>query len=103
MNDFLQKPVKDAPMWLELARIIYPLIIAYFVYKYTTSIHKKNLLNELDSKSEWRKKLFEVAGEKEIGLKEIYILRALLDLTLKTILNLYLKRKPMILLDFVIV
>lgn len=75
MNDFLQKPVEDAPMWLELAKIIYPLIIAYFVYKYTTSIHKKNLLNELDSKSEWRKKLFEVAGEKDIGLEEIYKLR----------------------------
>ena len=76
MIDFLQKPVEHAPMWLELAKIIYPLIIAFFVYQYTSNIHKKNLLNELDSKSEWRKKLFEVAGEDEIKLKSIYILRA---------------------------
>lgn len=83
MIDFLLKPVENPPMWLELTKLLSPLIIAYFVYKYTNDNHKKTLLNELDSKSEWRKTLFIIAGKKKIKIKDVYQLRASLRFTHK--------------------
>lgn len=83
MIDFLLKPVENPPMWLELTKLLSPLIIAYFVYKYTNDNHKKTLLNELDSKSEWRKKLFDIAGKEMIEVGDVFQLRAGLRFTEK--------------------
>lgn len=63
---------------LDLLQIFVPFIIALLVYKYTNDNHKKNLLNELDSKSGWRKTLFEIAGNDKITLEDVFKLRACL-------------------------
>lgn len=68
---------------IDLLKIITPMLIAYLVYKYTTDNHKRTLLNELDSKSEWRKTLFTIAGKKKIKIKDVYQLRASLRFTHK--------------------
>lgn len=62
-----------------------PIFIALLVYFYTTDNHRRQLLNELDSKSEWRKKLFEIAGQKEITIEHVFQLRAALRFTEKDI------------------
>ncbi|WP_210136780.1 hypothetical protein [Staphylococcus sp. GDH8C109P] len=68
---------------INLLKILSPTLIAFLVYKYTTDNHKKTLLNELDSKSEWRKTLFEIAGLSEIKTDNLYQLRAALRFTYK--------------------
>lgn len=75
MQEFLFKKITAPPMWLELLKISFPIFIAYFVYRYTSNNHRKTLLDQLDSKSEWRKKLFEVASSSSIGMQEVYTLR----------------------------
>ncbi|WP_419744351.1 hypothetical protein [Staphylococcus sp. LKG3-1] len=75
MQEFLLEEISKPPMWLELLKISFPILIAYFVYRYTSNNHKKTLLDQLDSKSEWRKKLFEVASSSSIGIQEVYTLR----------------------------
>lgn len=75
MQEFLIKKITSPFMSLELLKIIVPIFIAYFVYRYTSNNHRKTLLDQLDSKSEWRKKLFEVASIRKITLKEVYTLR----------------------------
>ncbi|MDK7902811.1 hypothetical protein [Staphylococcus epidermidis] len=55
-----------------------PIFIAFLVYLYTTDNHKRQLLNELDSKSEWRKKLFDIAGTQNIKKSHVFELRAAL-------------------------
>ncbi|MCG1103221.1 hypothetical protein K4S41_07105 [Staphylococcus epidermidis] len=61
---------------IELLKIITPIIIALLVYQYTNDNHKKTLLNELDSKSGWRKTLFEIAGKDKITLDDVFKIRA---------------------------
>ena len=68
---------------IDLLKIATPMLIAYLVYKYTTDNHKRTLLNELDSKSEWRKTLFEIAGHSEIKKDNLYQFRAALRFTYK--------------------
>ncbi len=75
MLEFLFEKIQSPPMWLELLKISFPIFIAYFVYRYTSNNHRKTLFDQLDSKSEWRKKLFEVASNDQITLKEVYTLR----------------------------
>lgn len=75
MQEFLFEKISEPPMWLELLKICFPIFIAYFVYRYTSNNHRKTLLDQLDSKSEWRKKLFKVASSPSIGLEEVYTLR----------------------------
>lgn len=87
MLEFFLKPVENPPMWLELSKVIFPFIIAYFVYLYTNDNHKKTLLNELDSKSEWRKKLFDIAGKEMIEIEDVFQLRAGLRFTEKKFEN----------------
>ncbi|RIN56343.1 hypothetical protein [Staphylococcus simulans] len=57
--------------------------IAFFVYKYTTDNHRRTLLNELDSKSEWRKKIMEIAGTYQIKVEHVYQLRSALRFNYK--------------------
>jgi hypothetical protein len=75
MLEFLFEKIKAPPMWLELLKISFPIFIAYFVYRYTSNNHRKTLLDQLDSKSEWRKNLYLVASSEKITLKEVYTLR----------------------------
>ncbi|MCI2881548.1 hypothetical protein FH103_02665 [Staphylococcus hominis] len=49
---------------------------AFFVYLYTKNNHKRTLLSELDSKSEWRKTLFMIAGKNRLKLSDIEQIRA---------------------------
>lgn len=72
---FIFERIQSPPMWLELLKISFPIFIAYFVYRYTSNNHRKTLFDQLDSKSEWRKKIFEVASNDQITLKEVYTLR----------------------------
>ncbi|WP_053016029.1 hypothetical protein [Staphylococcus haemolyticus] len=69
--------------YLEMLKVLTPILVAIFVYKYTTDNHKRTLLNELDSKSEWRKTLFEIAGSSENKMKNLYQFRAALRFTYK--------------------
>lgn len=52
------------------------ILAAIFVYLYTRNNHKRTLLNELDSKSEWRKTLFIIAGKNRLKLSDIEQIRA---------------------------
>ncbi|HLQ82457.1 hypothetical protein [Staphylococcus saprophyticus] len=54
------------------------IIVGLLVYWYTNAHHKRTLLNELDSKSEWRKTLFVIAGKDKITLEDVFKLRACL-------------------------
>lgn len=69
----------------ELIKTTSPIVIALLVYLYTTDNHKRQLLNELDSKSEWRKILFDIAGKKDIEIGDVFQLRAGLRFTEKNI------------------
>lgn len=75
MLEFLFEKIQSSTMLLDLLKISIPIFIAYFVYSYTSINHRKTLLDKLDSKSEWRKKLFEVASSREITLEQVYTLR----------------------------
>lgn len=68
---------------INLLKILLPTLVAFLVYKYTTDNHKRTLLNELDSKSEWRKTLFEIAGLSIIKMENLYQFRAALRFTYK--------------------
>lgn len=70
-----------------LATPIATIIAAIFVYNYSMNNHKKTLLNELDSKSEWRKTLFEIAGKDKITLDDIFKIRACLRFDYKNYAN----------------
>lgn len=59
-----------------IATPISTIVVAIFVYKYTNNYHRKTLLNELDSKSEWRKTLFIIAGKNKLQLADIQQIRA---------------------------
>ncbi|GJF55138.1 hypothetical protein [Staphylococcus argenteus] len=73
---------------IELLKIFTPILIALLVYQYTNDNHKKTLLNELDSKSEWRKKLFDIAGKEKIEIGDVFQLRAGVRFTEKDFKNL---------------
>lgn len=60
-------------------------ITGILVFCYTNIHHKRTMLNSLDSKSEWRKKLFEIAGKNDIKLDDIYQLRAALRFNSKNV------------------
>ena len=59
--------------WLKnLLQPLATLSLGFFVYKYTDNRHKKRLLNELDSKSEWRKTLFIIGGNSTVTLDDVH-------------------------------
>lgn len=60
---------------IPLATPVVTLVIGYLVYRYTTSNNKKQLLNSLDDKSEWRKTLYDISGSKDIDIGSIHKLR----------------------------
>lgn len=68
--------------WMEFLRYGVPpivtIITALLVYMYTSNYYKRTLLSSLDSKSGWRKTLFEIAGKNNIKLKDVYQFRAAL-------------------------
>lgn len=53
-------------------------ILSIFVLIYTNQRHQRTLLDSLDSKSGWRKTLFEIAGKDKITLEDVFKLRACL-------------------------
>ena len=59
------------------------LILSTFAFLYANKRHKLNMLDHLDDKSEWRKKLFEIAGSSKIGMGNLYQFRAALRFTYK--------------------
>ncbi|MCR4455750.1 hypothetical protein NTB88_22575 [Aeromonas salmonicida] len=60
------------------------LLLGLFVFLYTNAHHKRTMLNSLDSKSEWRKKLFEIAGTSKITMDEVFQFRASLRFNYKS-------------------
>ena len=70
--------------WLKnLLQPLATLSLGFFVYKYTDNRHKKRLLNELDSKSEWRKTLFIIGGNSTVTLDDVYQIRTALRFNFK--------------------
>lgn len=67
-------------MWLEVLKVLATplatLIIGLFTVYITVVNLRRTMLDNLDSKSGWRKKLFEIAGTSNITMKEVYQLRA---------------------------
>lgn len=51
-------------------------ILSTFAFLYANKRHKMNMLDHLDDKSEWRKKLLELAGKHPIETSDIHKLRA---------------------------
>ncbi|WP_369352372.1 hypothetical protein [Staphylococcus epidermidis] len=51
-------------------------ILSIFVLLYTNKRHQQTMLDNLDSKSDWRKTLFKIAGKSNITMDEVYQLRA---------------------------
>ncbi|MDU9351545.1 hypothetical protein [Staphylococcus warneri] len=51
-------------------------ILSTFAFLYANKRHKLNMLDHLDDKSEWRKKLLELAGKHPIETSDIHKLRA---------------------------
>lgn len=66
--------------WLEWIKILATpfatLIIGLFTVYITVVNLRRTMLDNLDSKSGWRKKLFEIAGTSNITMKEVHQLRA---------------------------
>ena len=63
--------------WLKI--ILTPLstlIIGIFTIAFTIKNLRKSLLDNLDDKSEWRKKLLELAGKGEINKEDVHTLRS---------------------------
>lgn len=72
--------------WIKiLAMPIATVVVGFLVFLYTNSHHKRTMLNSLDSKSEWRKKLFEIAGKRNIRMDDVYQLRAALRFDSKNV------------------
>ncbi|MGV3042579.1 hypothetical protein ACEE08_06490 [Staphylococcus rostri] len=59
------------------------LFIGLLVYRYTTDNNRKQLQDSLDSKSEWRKSLFQLANKDKITPGDIHVLRAALRFNFK--------------------
>ncbi|WP_459470201.1 hypothetical protein [Staphylococcus cohnii] len=59
-----------------LATPIVTLIIGLFTVYITVKNLKRTMLDNLDSKSEWRKTLFKIAGKNEITMDDVFQLRA---------------------------
>lgn len=51
-------------------------ILSIFAFLYANKRHKMNMLDHLDDKSEWRKKLLELAGKHPMKVGDIHELRA---------------------------
>ncbi|MEB7719706.1 hypothetical protein [Staphylococcus xylosus] len=51
-------------------------ILSIFALIYTNQRHQRTLLDSLDSKSGWRKTLFEIAGKDKITLDDVFKIRA---------------------------
>lgn len=51
-------------------------ILSIFVLLYTNKRHQQTMLDNLDSKSDWRKTLFKIAGKSNIIMDDVYQLRA---------------------------
>lgn len=64
-----------------------------FLYINTLIIVIKRLLNELDSKSEWRKTLFIIGGNSTVTLDDVYQFRTALRFNFKTMGTISIKRK----------
>lgn len=81
-NTFAPKNI----FWELLKVLLQPLAtlsLGFFVYKYTDNRHKKRLLNELDSKSEWRKTLFIIGGKSTVTLDDVHQFRTALRFNFK--------------------
>lgn len=92
MYDFCNSIIEILPSydvfykWSKVfASPIATIFIGLLVFWYTNSHHKRTMLNSLDSKSEWRKKLFEIAGKRDIRLDDVYQLRAALRFNRKNV------------------
>lgn len=70
-----------------------PLLSLGFLYINTLIIVIKRLLNELDSKSEWRKTLFIIGGNSTVTLDDVYQFRTALRFNFKTMGTISIKRK----------
>lgn len=80
----LIKYAKDpSDVFIKLLMPLTTIGVAILVYNYTTDNNRRQLLNSLDEKSGWRKKLFELAGSEKIEEKDIHILRSSLRFTQK--------------------
>lgn len=63
--------------WIKiLATPLATLIIGLFTVYITVKNLKRTMLDNLDSKSEWRKTLFKIAGKDNITMTDVYQLRA---------------------------
>lgn len=51
-------------------------ILSIFALLYTNKRHQQTMLDNLDSKSDWRKTLFKIAGKSNIIMDDVYQLRA---------------------------
>ncbi|QDR64797.1 hypothetical protein FPV13_07870 [Mammaliicoccus sciuri] len=54
------------------------MIVSVIAIFYATKRHQRSMLDNLDSKSGWRKTLFEIAGKDKITLDDIFKIRACL-------------------------
>ena len=86
-TDFLFCSILSSPKKLELIATLSSPIVSLFigllVYRYTTNNNRRQLIDSLDSKSEWRKSLFMLAHKQKIKPKDIHILRATLRFNYK--------------------
>lgn len=80
--NFINQEVQTSRLWVLLLKsLLVPIatvIIGYLTIKTTSKNFRRSLLDNLDSKSEWRKTIFCIAGNDKITIKEIYQLRAAL-------------------------
>ncbi|MCJ0941270.1 hypothetical protein [Mammaliicoccus sciuri] len=80
--NFINQEVQTSTLWVLLLKsLLVPIatvIIGYFTIKTTSKNFRRSLLDNLDSKSEWRKTIFCIAGNDKITIKEVYQLRAAL-------------------------
>ncbi|WP_436878041.1 hypothetical protein [Mammaliicoccus sciuri] len=80
--NFINQEVKTSTLWVLLLKsLLVPIatvIIGYFTIKTTSKNFRRSLVDNLDSKSEWRKTIFCIAGNDKITIKEVYQLRAAL-------------------------
>lgn len=89
-------------IWITVASPIISfltMIVTIISLIYTNKRFDKTMLDNLDSKSGWRKTLFEIAGKDRITLEDVFKIRAVL--ILKKTTRIFLIKKQMKLLTIV--
>ena len=91
-------------IWITVASPIISfltMIVTIISLIYTNKRFDKTMLDNLDSKSGWRKTLFEIAGKDRITLEDVFKIRACLRFDSKKDHKIFLIKKQMKLLTIV--